>query len=106
MALSREEFKKYRVTKRPYPFDFERKQKVMQAMYDNGISTLAELAKKTMVNYKVLHEVINGTRRSPVNEQRIAAFFNMQPQALFPPRCEFDIAEMNKKAKERKQGAA
>ena len=99
MALSREEFKKYRVTKRPYPFDFERKQKVMQAMYDNGISTLAELAVKLQMHKGTLSDIVNGTRRSPVNEQRIAAFFNMQ-------RCEFDIAEMNKKAKERKQGAA
>ena len=106
MALTYEEFRKYKVTKRPYPFDFERKQRVERAMYNAEIKSIIHLARKLKINYTVLTEIINGTRRSPVNEKRIAAFFKMPVSELFPPRTQDEIAEMNKKEQERNKGAA
>ena len=94
MALSHEEFKRYRVTKRPYPFDFERKQRVERVMYENGIKTISELAGKLKINYTVL------------TEKRVAAFFKMPVEELFPPRTQDEIAQMNKRKKERNKGAA
>lgn len=106
MALTYEEFRKYKVTKRPYPFDFERKQRVERVMYENNIKTVSELAVKLKIKRTILNEIINGTRRSSVNEKRIAAFFKMPVSELFPPRTQDEIAEMNKKEQERNKGAA
>ena len=106
MALSHEEFKRYRVTKRPYPKDIERLFNVKKAMAKFKISSVSELAGKLKINYKVLTEIINGTRRSLINEKRVAAFFKMPVEELFPPRTQDEIAQMNKREKERNKGAA
>ena len=75
-------------------------------MYNAEIKNIIDLARKLKINYTVLTEIINGTRRSPVNEKRIAAFFKMPVSELFPPRTQDEIAEMNKKEQERNKGAA
>ncbi len=106
MALTYEEFRKYKVTQRPYPKDIERLFNVKKAMVKFKIASVSELAVKLKINYTVLTEIINGTRRSPVNEKRIAAFFKMPVSELFPPRTQDEIAEMNKKEQERNKGAA
>lgn len=106
MALTYEEFKKYKVTKRPYPKDIERLFNVKKAMAKFKIKTVSELAKQINMKQQVLSDIINGTRRSPINEKRIAAFFKMPVAELFPPRTPKDIAEMNKREQERSKGAA
>lgn len=98
--MSPTDFKKYKVTKRPYPKDIERIFNVKAAMARHKIKSVSELAKRINIARVVLNEIINGTRRSPVNEARIARFFNMPVEALFPYRSKFDLAEMNKKEKE------
>lgn len=100
-----DEFKKYKVTKRPYPQDMERRLKVKQVMLQNGIETVAALSKKLKINYNVLTEIINGTRRSAVTEERIARFFKMPVTELFPLRSKFDLAEMNKAQQSRGNAA-
>lgn len=106
MALTYEEFRKYKVTKRPYPKDIERLFNVKKAMAKFKIKTVSELAKQINMKRQLLNAVINGTRRSPVNEKRIAAFFKMPVSELFPPRTQDEIAEMNKKEQERNKRAA
>lgn len=105
MKMNFAEFKKYQVTRRPYPFDFERKQRILAAMNSKGIKTVSVLAKKIKMNQGLLSCIINGTRRSPINEKRIARFFKVPTETLFPPRSAEDLAIMNKKEKER-EGAA
>lgn len=106
MALTYEEFRKYKVTQRPYPKDMERLFNVKKAMAKFKIKTVSELAVKLKIKRTILNEIINGTRRSPVNEKRIAAFFKMPVSELFPPRTQDEIAEMNKKEQARNKGAA
>ena len=79
---------------RPYPFDFERKQKVERVMYLCGIKSVADLAKKTNTNYKVLNEVINGTRLSAMTEKKVAAFFGMKREDLFITRSVSELKAM------------
>ncbi|MGF7110412.1 helix-turn-helix domain-containing protein [Treponema pedis] len=92
---------------RPYPFDFERKQKVERVMYLHGIKSAAALAKKAKVNYKVLNEVINGTRLSAVTEKKIAAFFGMEREELFIIRSREELKAMfDNQLLSKKKGAA
>ncbi len=79
---------------RPYPFDFERKQKVERVMYLNGIKTVSELAVILNMSQSVLNEVINGTRLSAVTEKKVAAFFGMEREALFITRSEEELKAM------------
>ncbi|QEK04742.1 helix-turn-helix domain-containing protein [Treponema phagedenis] len=88
---------KYGVTSRPYPFDLERKQKVERAMFDAGIRSVSELAKRLKMNYTSLSEIINGTRLSRKAETRIAAFLKRPAAELFPVRTPLELAKMNKK---------
>ncbi|QEJ93782.1 transcriptional regulator [Treponema phagedenis] len=88
---------KYAVTSRPYPFDLERKQKVERAMFDAGIRSVSELAKRLKMNYTSLSEIINGTRLSRKAETRIAAFLKRPAAELFTVRTPLELAKMNKK---------
>ena len=94
-------------TSRPYPFDMERKWKVKQIMYKHGIQSDKELSVLLGLNYKVVNEVINGTRLSRKTEERIAAFFGMRREELFLQRTLGELAEMNRaqlEAKQRREG--
>ncbi len=91
------ELDKYKVTRRPYPKDKERCLRVKKAMLNYGIETIKELAKALNLNYKAVAEVVNGTRRSKKTERRIAAFFKMEVEDLFPKRSKQDLAKMNMK---------
>lgn len=103
--MTDQEFFKYRVKGRPYPRDDERRRRVKKALIDFGVETVSALAKEINVCQPVLSEVINGTRRSPKLERRIAEFLNLPCEYLFPSRSMLELAEMNKRAQE-KQGAA
>lgn len=100
--MTEQEFQEFKVSRRPYPFDFERKQKVAAAMYRRGIRTVVVLAKKININYEVVVNVVNGVRRSPKTEATIAAFFGLEVDELFPPRTERELAEMNMRQKQQR----
>ena len=93
----------YFPTTRPYPFDVERKWRVKQVMFKHGVQSDKELSALVGINYKVLNEVINGTRLSRKTEERIAAFFGMTRDELFPERTIAELAEMNRAQLEAKQ---
>ncbi len=102
----------YRITqnglvrfKRPYPFDLERKRHVQKVMDNAQIKSTTDLARKLKINYKVLSEIINGTRISRGIEERIAAFFGMKREELFILRTTKELIAMHD-AQEKRRGAA
>lgn len=72
--------------RRPYPVDIERQQNVIRAMFNANIESIKELSEKTGLDRSVLTSIISGTRHSIKTENKIAAFFGMEHDALFPPR--------------------
>ena len=102
----------YRITqdglvrfRRPYPFDLERKRHVQKVMDNSQIKSTVDLARKLKINYKVLSEIINGTRISRGIEERIAAFFGMKREDLFILRTTKELIAMHD-AQEKRKGAA
>lgn len=102
----------YRITqdglvrfRRPYPFDLERKRHVQKVMDNAQIKSTVDLARKLKINYKVLSEIINGTRRSKKAEDRIAAFFGMKREELFILRTTKELIAMHD-AQGKRRGAA
>jgi lambda repressor-like predicted transcriptional regulator len=70
---------------RPHPKDWERKLRVMALLYERGLN-ITRLSEALGVSRPHLNEVICGTRRSPVGETRIAAYFGMARFDLFPKK--------------------
>ncbi len=68
---------------RPFPKDPDRKARVMAVVWDRGLS-VSDLANSMDVDQSTLSKVIWGVRRSPVMETRIAAYFGMTRDELFP----------------------
>lgn len=97
MEMTAAEIVKYTPRRRPYPFDLERKQAVERAMYKAGIKTQTELADRLGIKQQALNAVINGTRISFPTEERIARFFGMSREELFPERSARELAQMNKR---------
>lgn len=102
----------YRITqdglvrfRRPYPFDLERKRHVQKVMDNARIKSTVDLARKLKINYKVLSEIINGTRISRGIEERISAFFGMKREELFILRTTKELIAMHD-AQEKRKGAA
>ena len=97
----------YYPTKRPYPFDIERKQKIERQMFAARIYTIEDLAQAINLPRQQVSAVINGTRLSRKTEERIAAFFGMRREELFLQRTLGELAEMNRaqlEAKQRREG--
>ena len=88
---------------RPYPYDLERKFRVLTHMKINGITSVSSLAKRLGMSVSAINEVINGTRLSRKTEERIAAFFGMRREELFLQRTLGELAEMNRAQLEAKQ---
>jgi len=86
---------------RPYPPDRERRVriKIELAKQDMTISDLAlELGiKRPLVSY-----VINGIRHSKITEEKIAAFFGLPRDELFPSRSKKELATMREEYAGRK----
>lgn len=80
-------------TSRPYPKDIERKLLITNQLYKHGI-TQAELATALGMQKSHLSEMIWGKRRSPAIETKIAMFFGLEREALFPARTHADIKRM------------
>lgn len=72
---------------RPYPRDWRRKQRVMDLLFRHQM-TISGLARELRVDQGTLSKVIWGTRKSPVMETRIAEYFSLTREQLFP-RNEF-----------------
>jgi transcriptional regulator with XRE-family HTH domain len=82
---------------RPYPKDPERRMRVKVELAKRDM-TISDLSKEVGVNRCYLNDLINGTRRSLKNEERIAAFFGMSREALFPPRTIAQLIELRGRA--------
>ena len=70
---------------RPYPPDRERRIRVKTELARRDM-TVSDLAGALGINRGTLSCVINGTRRSPRTEEKIAAYFGMARRELFPLR--------------------
>ena len=93
--------------RRPYPVDFERRLNVMRVMFIENIDSIKELSEKTGLDRTVLTSIISGTRHSTSIENKIAAFFGMEHDALFPPRSLPQMLAMeDEAAKKRKKRRA
>jgi len=80
---------------RPYPLDRERRQRVLVALAELGM-TVSGLARSLGVTRTCISEVINGRRLSPKTEQRIAEFLGKPADYLFPCRTAEEIGEMRR----------
>lgn len=93
--------------RRPYPVDIERRRNVRRVLIDFGMNSVSELARKTNISQAILSQIISGTRHSIETENKIAAFFGMEHDALFPPRSLPQMLAMeDEAAKKRKKRRA
>ena len=86
---------------RPYPKDLDRACRVKVELAKRNMS-ISDLAYHLSVPQSNLSDVINGRRRSPKTESRIAAYFGLPREDLFPPRTPGELLAMRKQ----EQGAA
>lgn len=86
---------------RPFPIDRERQRRCTEVLESCGM-TITELAFHLSVSQPLISEVISGRRISPTNENRIAAFFGVPHDALFPPRTAGEIAFMREQEAQEK----
>lgn len=89
--------------RRPYPVDIERQQNVIRAMFDANIASIKELSEKTGLDRSVLTSIISGTRHSIKTENKIASFFGMEHDALFPPRTQKQMLALEDEAERRRK---
>lgn len=89
--------------RRPYPVDIERLRNVRRVLIDFGINSVSELARKTNISQAILSQIISGTRHSIKTENKIAAFFGMEHDALFPPRTQKQMLLMEDEAERRRK---
>lgn len=89
--------------RRPYPVDIERKQNVIKAMFNMGIESIQELSARTGITRTTIVHIISGTRHSIKTENRIAAFFGMEHDALFPPRSLPQLIALEDEAERRRK---
>jgi plasmid maintenance system antidote protein VapI len=82
---------------RPYPPDREREAKVKTELIRRGMtaSTLAEVLRIHRGN---LSSIINGTRISPKTEEKIARYFGLSREELFPPRTNAELEALRRAA--------
>ena len=68
-----------------------------------GIESIKELSEKTGLDRSVLTSIISGTRHSIKTENKIAAFFGMEHDALFPPRSLPQLIALEDEAERRRK---
>ncbi len=86
---------KRQVGGRPYPKDIERLCRVKVELARRNM-TISDLSNKLDINRGTLSCVISGRRRSPKTEERVAAYFGMRREDLFPLRTFAEIIEMRR----------
>lgn len=89
--------------RRPYPVDIERRRNVRRAMLNMGIESIQELSVRMGIDRSVLTSIISGTRHSIETENKIAAFFGMEHDALFPPRTQKQMIALEDAAARRRK---
>ena len=89
--------------RRPYPVDIERRRNVRRAMLNANIDSIKELAMLIGLPVSTLSEVISGIRHSITIENRIASFFGMEHDALFPPRTQKQMIALEDEAARRRK---
>lgn len=89
--------------RRPYPVDIERRRNVRRAMLNANIDSIKELAMLIGLPVSTLSEVISGIRHSITIENKIAAFFGMEHDALFPPRSLPQMIALEDEAERRRK---
>ena len=89
--------------RRPYPVDIERRRNVRRAMLNANIDSIKELSEKTGIYRTALIRIISGTRHSTSIENKIASFFGMEHDALFPPRSLPQMLAMEDEAERRRK---
>jgi len=80
---------------RPYPIDHERRRRVMIALAEKDM-TISDLARAIGIKQSVASCVINGRRKSPVTEKKIAVFLKEKTDYLFPI---ISVKELNRLSK-------
>jgi transcriptional regulator with XRE-family HTH domain len=83
---------------RPYPPDKERRIRVKTELARRDM-TISDLARVLKIKQPIVSNIINGIRRSPKTEEKIAAFFGKSRDELFPPRTRDEIEAMRKAAR-------
>lgn len=81
---------------RPFPIDRERQKRCTELLESCGM-TITELAMHLSFNKGYVSKIVSGREISPSNEQRIADFFGVPHDALFPPRTAGEIAQMRER---------
>lgn len=89
--------------RRPYPVDIERRRNVRRAMINFDIGSLQELSVRIGIARALLSQIISGTRHSIETENKIAAFFGMEHDTLFPPRSLPQMLAMEDEAERRRK---
>ena len=89
--------------RRPYPVDIERRRNVRRAMLNANIDSIKELAMLIGLPVSTLSEVISGIRHSITIENKIASFFGMEHDALFPPRTQKQMIALEDEAARRRK---
>ena len=80
---------------RPYPPDRERRIRIKTELALRDM-TVSDLARALNVNRGHLSETIGGTRRTKSTEEKIAAWFGVPREALFPRRTKDEIEAMRR----------
>ncbi|MFC2599684.1 MAG: helix-turn-helix domain-containing protein [Treponema lecithinolyticum] len=86
--------------KRPYPFDGERRRRVLTELARRGMS-ITELAYAIGASQSNVSEVINGRRLQESLEKRIADYLHVNCDYLFPRRTVRELLELQKQEKEK-----
>ena len=86
--------------KTPYPFDGERRRRVLVELARHGMS-ITDLARAIGTTQSHVSEVINGRRLQASLEERIAAYLQVDRNYLFPRRTVRELLELQKQERER-----
>lgn len=86
---------------RPFPIDRERQRRCMELLESLGM-TQGELALHIGISRPYIVNILSGREISPTNENRIAAFFGVPHDAIFPPRTAGEIAFMREQEAQEK----
>lgn len=89
--------------RRPYPVDIERRRNVRRAMLNFDIGSIQDLSVRMGIDRSVLTSIISGTRHSIETENKIASFFGMEHDALFPPRTLPQMLALEDEAERRRK---
>lgn len=86
--------------KRPYPFDGERRRRVLVELARRGMC-ITDLARAIGDARPNVSAVINGRCLQASLEERIAAYLQVDRNYLFPRRTVRELLELQKQEKER-----